>query len=338
MESIIIKSLDLSYLKIPSPVKQNLGKWGLEISLWENKLYSSEKIDLSQIIFLTTIVIYSGTKIETVYWNSPKGGKEIDCRNLDLLQIMPIICRNIPWDPMKKIGFHSLSLERESLYPLQIFLHNPRTRKRINHNLFPVKYPVFIHTPFTLNPAKFSDSLFQDILEKEIRICQRYGYQGIVFHSGKHLNLEDKNQCITNMRNNIRQVISFCLNINETVPSYFPLLLLETPSGQGTELLHECSSMIEFYSSFTEEERKILKITVDTQHVFASGYWPMRYLFDFRAHFPQGNGLIHFNDSREAFGSHIDRHETIGAGLIGYSHLQCVAAFAEINYIPAVRE
>ena len=46
-------------------------------------------------------------------------------------------------------------------------------------------------------------------------------------------------------------------------------LILETPAGQGTELLTDLKDFIEFYNSFTKDEQKYLGICLDTAHTWA---------------------------------------------------------------------
>ena len=49
-------------------------------------------------------------------------------------------------------------------------------------------------------------------------------------------------------------------------------IIIETPAGQGTELLTNLNDFIIFFNSFTDEQKKYLGICLDTAHIWALGY------------------------------------------------------------------
>jgi deoxyribonuclease IV len=116
-------------------------------------------------------------------------------------------------------------------------------------------------------------------------------------------------------------------------------LLLETPAGQGTEVLTRMKDMISFYNRFTKEEKKKFKICIDTCHVFAAGEDPLDYIRDWcEIMGTKALALIHFNDSKDAKGSCKDRHARIGSGKIGLNRLTSVMKYAVDNNIDLVVE
>lgn len=98
-----------------------------------------------------------------------------------------------------------------------------------------------------------------------------------------------------------------------------PVLLLENAAGQGTEL---GASWDDFRKIAESLDHNYLGICLDTQHAFAAGittwatYEDTNKILDeaLATGFPVE--LIHLNDSRVPFGSHIDRHGSIGQGYI----------------------
>ena len=106
-------------------------------------------------------------------------------------------------------------------------------------------------------------------------------------------------------------------------------IILETAAGQGTELLTNIYNLINFYEKFSNEEKEILKICIDTCHIYSAGH-------DIREEeqvelfikiLKKGIGmkniaLIHLNDSKREFNSHVDRHEKLGKGTIGLEGLK----------------
>jgi endonuclease IV len=98
-------------------------------------------------------------------------------------------------------------------------------------------------------------------------------------------------------------------------------LLLETPAGQGTELLKDFNDFINFYYSFTETEREYFKICIDTCHVWNAGYE----LREIIALVPDKNDIVcvHINNSKNEKGAKVDRHEFIFEGKINPNDLKC---------------
>ena len=84
-----------------------------------------------------------------------------------------------------------------------------------------------------------------------------------------------------------------------------------------------------FYHRFSKEEKKKIKICVDTCHIYSGGFdistkKKVRYFFLLfeRMIGLEYLALIHFNDSKTEYNSHVDRHEKIGKGKIGLSGLK----------------
>jgi len=47
---------------------------------------------------------------------------------------------------------------------------------------------------------------------------------------------------------------------------------------------------------------------------------------------------LHLNDSKTALGSHVDRHESLGKGLLGIEPFKCIMRDARFQNIPLVLE
>jgi endonuclease IV len=134
---------------------------------------------------------------------------------------------------------------------------------------------------------------------------------------------------LANMAANIRGVL-------DAASAECPLLA-ETASSQGTEVLTRLEDFADFCASFADPR---IGIVVDTAHVFASGYLPSEYMRTLLSHteWRQLPKLVHFNDSEQLLGSHLDRHAPPGLGFIGGTELHAVAEMAVAANIPLVRE
>jgi deoxyribonuclease-4 len=93
-------------------------------------------------------------------------------------------------------------------------------------------------------------------------------------------------------------------------------LIIETPAGQGTELLKDLSEFIEFFNSFSKEQKKNLGICFDTAHTWALGY-ELAEAYDilFKKN-SKDITVIHLNNSMVKKGEMKDRHAVILDGKI----------------------
>lgn len=188
---------------------------------------------------------------------------------------------------------------------------------------------VYVHSPHTFNVSrKYEDNWVAKSLEKHLEISGRMGFKGVVVHCGKKAEMRTV-QAAKNM-------MDCCIDAVQSTKIDCPLLI-ETCAGEKGDFLSSPKNLIKFYNCIPEEYKELIKICVDTCHVFAAGYMPMDYIRELvNADVPIG--LIHFNDSKKPFDSHVDRHAHIGAGYIGVDHLYEVAEYAITNNIDMVME
>jgi deoxyribonuclease-4 len=188
---------------------------------------------------------------------------------------------------------------------------------------------VFVHSQYLINLSnkESADAWHEKLLIKNLQVCRAFGGKGVVVHVGKSVKLP-KAEALEQMRGAIQR----CL---EHAYPDCPLLL-ETPAGQGTELLTDMKEFLDFVESFGTEK---LRVCLDTCHVFAAGHDPKAYLEAALAR-PGLLKLVHYNDSLGACGSCVDRHAHIasGEGLIGFPKMSEIAELCSSHEIPMVIE
>jgi len=188
---------------------------------------------------------------------------------------------------------------------------------------------IFVHSQYLINLAnkENQDAWHEKLLIKNLQVCKAFGGQGVVVHVGKSVKLE-KTEAIAQMRGAIGRCLE---HATEDCP-----LLLETPAGQGTELLTDMKEFLDFVESFGSKK---LRVCLDTCHVFASGHDPKIYLETALAR-PGLLKLVHYNDSLGACGSCVDRHAHIGSGegLIGFPKMSEIASICTAHDIPMIIE
>nr|QBK90498.1 MAG: AP (apurinic) endonuclease family 2 [Pithovirus LCPAC103] len=156
--------------------------------------------------------------------------------------------------------------------------------------------------------------------------------RGVVFHVGKHVKLSPE----LGLSKMIQSLVYLASKAQPDCP-----VLLETPAGQGTELVVGYEAFSQFYRAIKLRTGDRLKVCIDTCHVFAGGDCPLEYIQNWIAeHGTESIGLVHFNDSKTPLGSRKDRHEPYlsGEGNIGLETMMKVAQLCQAQAIDMVTE
>jgi len=188
----------------------------------------------------------------------------------------------------------------------------------------------FVHSPYLINlctPPGTSDDYHTGCLIKQLQYAQKAGAQGVVVHVGK-ATTQPLADALAHMRTNIQIAMAAA---STSCP-----VLLETPAGQGTEVLTTPAEFVAFVNDVTTGGTDTrLRICVDTCHVFATGHDPITYLKTIP---PALLHLVHFNDSATPCGSRLDRHAFCGEGHIGLDKMTEIAEFCSTAGTPMVVE
>lgn len=233
---------------------------------------------------------------------------------------------------------------------LQIFASNPRSVNIGEHNkkflgdpeeiqsfIIENNFKLIIHSPYTINLASstminkrhinLEECYWIKIILKELEIAHILGAIGCVVHTGKSTKLPVK-EGLTNMKKGIEYILENIIK-NE----WNSKLILETASGQGTELLSNYHDFLNFYNSFDDKYKDVFKICIDTCHIWAKGY-ELNEIFDITIKNNNINDiiLIHLNNSKNPKGSHLDRHDIINQGFIHINDIyKFVKNFRSLN-------
>jgi apurinic endonuclease APN1 len=206
------------------------------------------------------------------------------------------------------------------------------------------KIKLIVHGSYSINLSKTwceSDWWIQQLIS-EIKCCSQLGAFGIIIHTGKSLKL--------NISESLNNMYTSLLYIHHKTEEYQNIkIIIETPSGQGTEILTNieefCRFMNKFYSHPHQKVRDRFGICIDTCHIFAAGNdirtsEGIDYFFKI---IDQTIGIdkikiCHLNDSKKGLGEHLDRHLNIGKGHIGKKSLFRITKFMKKLNIPIVLE
>jgi endonuclease IV len=180
---------------------------------------------------------------------------------------------------------------------------------------------MYAHAPYIFNLCDTEDYIARGLSE-HLQLATSCGFKGMVVHVGKRVK-RDMDEALENMKQNILRVL-------EAVPQ--GIFILETPAGQGSEVLTTCDEFMDWVCSLNHPR---LKVCIDTCHVFATGIQPSEYLTAVLAKkkWKDTFTLLHFNDSQEDLGSRVDRHAVIGGGKIGREELIKCARMVDVDII-----
>ena len=169
----------------------------------------------------------------------------------------------------------------------------------------------------------------------ELDRCDACGVEYVVFHPGSHMKTGE-NECLSR----ISESLNYCLDKR---PDGEVTVLIENTAGQGTNVGFRFEHLIGIIEGVEKKDR--MGICFDTQHGFASGY-DIRTEKGWKETFDEFDKTVdlkwlkafHINDSKKEFGSRVDRHESIGKGLLTMETFWCLVNDDRFTELPMLLE
>ncbi len=194
------------------------------------------------------------------------------------------------------------------------------------------------HNSYLINLASPKDELYdksRQSLREEIERCDLLGIPYLVMHPGSHVGSGEEV--------GMKRIAKAINDILTEIPDSKTVLLLESTSGQGTNLGYTFEQLASIIRMIEDDSR--MGVCLDTCHIFSAGY-PLQdrkdYLVTMKA-FDEIVGLkrlqvMHINDSKKPFGERKDRHEHIGEGRLGLEPFQQIMNDRRLNRVPKILE
>ena len=181
--------------------------------------------------------------------------------------------------------------------------------------------PVVAHAAYLINLGTPDDALWERSLAlaaDELSRAARLGLDGYILHPGAHMGAGEVA--------GLERIAAGLRALLDDPATGGVRILLETTSGAGTHLgsrLEHLAWLIE-HSGGDGRRSGRLGVCIDTAHLFGAGY-ALAEKTAYRSFWSEFEaliglerlGTIHVNDSKKELGSHGDRHEQLGEGLIG---------------------
>lgn len=166
----------------------------------------------------------------------------------------------------------------------------------------------------------------------EMQRCEQLGLKLLNFHPGSHLNKIPIEECLSRISGSINMALERTKGVTAVI---------ENTAGQGSNLGNEFWELK--YIIDRVEDKSRVGICLDTCHTFTAGYDIQKdydhvfEAFDREVGFQYLRGM-HLNDSKKELGSHVDRHDSIGKGLIGSAFFERLMKDSRFDNMPLILE
>ena len=166
----------------------------------------------------------------------------------------------------------------------------------------------------------------------EMQRCEQLGLRLLNFHPGSHLGKISVEESLALVAESINIALKQTTGV---------IAVIENTAGQGTNLGSEFWQLK--YIIDRVEDKSRVGVCLDTCHTFAAGYDLVN---DYEGVFNEFDEVVgfsylrgmHINDSKKEVGSHVDRHESIGKGYIGFAFFERLMKDKRFDNIPLVLE
>ena len=174
----------------------------------------------------------------------------------------------------------------------------------------------------------------RDAFIDEMARCQQLGLSLLNFHPGSHLKQISEEACLAR----IAESINIALANTEGVTA-----VIENTAGQGSNLGFRFEHLAAIIDGVEDKSR--VGVCIDTCHAFAAGY-DLRTEADCEKTFAEFERIVgfrylrgmHLNDAKSAFGSRVDRHNSLGEGNIGHTPFSWLMRDPRFDGIPLILE
>lgn len=166
----------------------------------------------------------------------------------------------------------------------------------------------------------------------EMQRCEQLGLKLLNFHPGSHLNKIPLEICLERIAESINMVLQRTSGVTAVI---------ENTAGQGSNVGNEFWHLKYIIDRVNDKSR--VGVCLDTCHTYTAGYDLVNNYDKVLEEFGASVGFgylhaIHLNDSKKALATRVDRHDSIGKGLIDLSFFQRFMKDERFNDMPIILE
>lgn len=182
------------------------------------------------------------------------------------------------------------------------------------------------------NPDEEAQQKSRAAFIDEMKRCEQLGLKLLNFHPGSHLNKISIEECLDKIAANINLALSMTSGVTAVI---------ENTAGQGSNLGNRFEEIR--YIIDRVEDKSRVGYCIDTCHTYSAGY---DIVGDYEGVFTKLDEIvgleylrgIHLNDTKKALGSRVDRHESIGLGLLGEDFFKRFMRDSRFDDVPIILE
>ncbi len=166
----------------------------------------------------------------------------------------------------------------------------------------------------------------------EMRRCELLGLKMLNFHPGSHLNKISIEKCLDRIAESVNMTLDKTTGVTAVI---------ENTAGQGSNVGNEFWHLR--YIIDKVEDKSRVGVCLDTCHTYTAGYDIVNEYDRVFTEFDEVVGrnylcAIHLNDSKKPLGSRVDRHDSIGKGLIGIDFFRRFMQDSRFDDMPVILE
>ncbi len=168
----------------------------------------------------------------------------------------------------------------------------------------------------------------------EMRRCEQLGLEMLNFHPGSHLNEISIDECIKKIAHSINMALEKTNGVTAVI---------ENTAGQGSNIGYRFEQIAQIIDLIEDKSRA--GVCIDTCHSFAAGY-DISTEQGFISTFEEFDKIIgfkylrgmHLNDAMKNLGSRVDRHSSLGEGVLGLLPFKLLMQDKRFDGIPLIME
>ena len=169
---------------------------------------------------------------------------------------------------------------------------------------------------------------------EEMKRCGQLGLDRLNFHPGSHLKEISVERCL----DIVAESINIALDKTEGVTA-----VIENTAGQGSNVGFAFEHIARIIEKVEDKSR--VGVCIDTCHAFAAGY-DISTEMGFTRVFDEFDKIIgfkylrgmHLNDAVKGTGSRVDRHSSLGEGMLGLVPFKMIMKENRFDDIPLIME
>ena len=166
----------------------------------------------------------------------------------------------------------------------------------------------------------------------EMQRCEQLGLKMLNFHPGSHLKKITVEQCLDEIAANINLALAKTDGVTAVI---------ENTAGQGSNVGNRFEEIRYIIDRVDDKSR--VGVCIDTCHTYSAGYDIVGDYDGVFAEFGRVIGFeylrgIHLNDTKKPLSSRVDRHETLGDGLLGVEFFKKLMKDPRFDNIPIILE